>query len=114
MAMTTAERSALARKRRAERGETILHLPTLAGTRHQLAELMEWHGIEEMAEAVTLLILNAMPWAMTDRRQCWPCRATTTPLHLMWRDEFIQPEREKLPVWNWSAIHAVRKRLQRH
>lgn len=59
MAMTPAERSARARQRRAERGETILRLPTLAGTRHQLEELMRWHGIEEQAEAMTLLIHNA-------------------------------------------------------
>lgn len=59
MALTTKERSAAARQRRAERGETILRLPTLAGTRQQLEELMRWHGIEEQAEAMTLLINNA-------------------------------------------------------
>ena len=59
MPLTTRERSERARQRRAERGETILRLPTLAGTRQQLEELMRWHGIQEQAEAMTLLINNA-------------------------------------------------------
>lgn len=29
---------------------------TLGGTRQALAELMEWHGIEEQGEAITLMI----------------------------------------------------------
>ena len=36
MALSTQARSERARQRRAERGETILRLPTLAGTRQQL------------------------------------------------------------------------------
>lgn len=59
MALTTQQRSERARLKRAQRGETILRLPTLAGTRQQLEELMRWHGIEEQAEAMTLLISNA-------------------------------------------------------
>ena len=58
-ARSSKERSAKAAARRRERGEVILRLPTLEGTRQQLEELMQWHGIEEMAEAMTLMIRNA-------------------------------------------------------
>lgn len=56
---STAERSRISRARRADRGETILRLPALQGTKQQLQQLMAWHGLEEMAEAMTLLIHNA-------------------------------------------------------
>ena len=58
VAKSSKERSAKAAARRRERGEVILRLPTLEGTRQQLDELMQWHGIEEMAEAMTLMIRN--------------------------------------------------------
>ena len=58
-ARSSKERSAKAAARRRERGEVILRLPTLEGTRQQLDELMQWHDIEEMAEAMTLMIRNA-------------------------------------------------------
>ena len=58
MAKTAKERSAKAAAKRMERGEVILRLPTLQGTRDQLQELMQWHSIEEMAEAMTLMINN--------------------------------------------------------
>ena len=57
-ARSSKERSAKAAARRRERGEVILRLPTLEGTRQQLEELMQWQGIEEMAEAMTLMIRN--------------------------------------------------------
>lgn len=57
-AKTSKERSAKAAAKRVERGEVILRLPTLQGTRDQLQELMQWHSIEEMAEAMTLMIKN--------------------------------------------------------
>ena len=59
MSASTKDRSAKAALKRAARNEIILRLPTLPGTRQQLAELMAWHGIEEYAEAMTLLIANA-------------------------------------------------------
>lgn len=59
MAMTAQERSAKARQKRIDRGETILRLPVLDCTRQQLAELMAWSGVTEQAEAVTLLIKTA-------------------------------------------------------
>lgn len=58
VAKSSKERSAKAAARRRERGEVILRLPTLEGTRQQLDELMQWHGIDEMAEAMTLMIRN--------------------------------------------------------
>lgn len=59
MAKTTQERSAAAASKRAARGEIILRLPTLAGTRAKLAELMAWHGFDQQAEVMTLLIERA-------------------------------------------------------
>ena len=56
---TTRERSAASAQRRRERGITILRLPAMQGTKDQLQQLMAWHGITEMAEAMSLLILNA-------------------------------------------------------
>lgn len=59
VAKSSKERSAKAAAKRMGRGEVILRLPTLQGTRDQLQELMQWHGLDEMAEAMTLLINNA-------------------------------------------------------
>jgi hypothetical protein len=55
---STAERSRASRENKARRGETTLRLPAMDGTKRQLQELMAWHGITEMAEAMTLLIHN--------------------------------------------------------
>lgn len=57
-AKSTKVRSAESAQRRKQRGEEILRLPVLAGTKVQLLELMQWHGIEQQAEAMTLMIHN--------------------------------------------------------
>lgn len=57
-ARTGKERSAKAAAKRREKGIVTLRLPAMEGTRAALQQLMEWHDIEEMAEAMTLMIHN--------------------------------------------------------
>lgn len=59
MAKTTQQRSAEAAARRRKKSIEDLRLPAPPGTRQQLADLMQWHGLSTMAEAMSLLILNA-------------------------------------------------------
>lgn len=58
-AKTATERSAKAAAKRARLGEEELRHRVRPGIKAKLADLMQWHGIEEQAEAVQLLILNA-------------------------------------------------------
>jgi hypothetical protein len=58
-AKSTQQRSAEAAERRRQKGIEDLRLPAPPGTRQQLADLMAWHGLSSMAEAMSLLILNA-------------------------------------------------------
>lgn len=58
MAKTSQQRSADAAARRKERGEEELRHRVRPGIRSKLDDLMAWHGIEEMAEALQLAILN--------------------------------------------------------
>lgn len=53
------ERSAKSAAKRAAVGEIELRHRVRPGIRTKLADLMAWHGIEEQAEAIQLLILNA-------------------------------------------------------
>lgn len=59
MAMTQQERSAKTAAKRAAAGEVELRHRVRPGIRSMLAELMDWHGVEEISEAVQLLIMNA-------------------------------------------------------
>lgn len=59
MAMTQQERSAKTAAKRASAGEVELRHRVRPGIRAKLADLMAWHGIEEISEAMQLLILNA-------------------------------------------------------
>ena len=54
--MTQQERSARSAEKRKALSEVELRLSVVAGTRALLGELMEWSGIEEQAEAITLAI----------------------------------------------------------
>lgn len=56
--ITQQERSARSAEKRKALNEVELRLPVVAGTRALLKELMEWSGIEEQAEALTLAIHN--------------------------------------------------------
>ena len=54
--MTQQERSAKSAEKRKALKEVELRLSVVSGTRALLGELMEWSGIEERAEAITLAI----------------------------------------------------------
>lgn len=56
MAAEQKDRSAKTAARRKTRGEEELRFHTMAGTRTALADLMDWSGIEEQGEAMTLMI----------------------------------------------------------
>lgn len=53
------ERSAKSAAKRAAAGEIELRHRVRPGIKAMLADLMAWHGIEEQAEAIQLLIMNA-------------------------------------------------------
>ena len=59
MAKTQQERSAKAAVKRKTLGEEELRHRVRPGIKKMLAELMEWNGIEEQAEAIQLLIMSA-------------------------------------------------------
>lgn len=56
MAKSVQERSAKAARKRLANAEEELRLRVRPGTRQALAELMEWSGITEQGEAMTLII----------------------------------------------------------
>ncbi len=56
MAMTQKDRSEKTAAKRKAAGEKELRLRVRPGTNQALAELMEWAGIEEQGEAMTLMI----------------------------------------------------------
>lgn len=58
MAVTQEERTAKLAEKRQELGEQELRHTVPYGTRQMLGELMRWHEIEEVSEAVQLLVLN--------------------------------------------------------
>ncbi len=58
MAAEQKERTAKLAERRQELGEQELRHTVPYGTRQMLDELMLWHDIEEVSEAVQLLVLN--------------------------------------------------------
>lgn len=58
-ALTQQERTARTAAKRAAVGEIELRHRVRPGIRAKLADLMAWHGIEEQAEAIQLLIINA-------------------------------------------------------
>ena len=55
-AVTQKERSAKTARKRVALAEEELRLRVRPGTRQALADLIEWHGIEEQGEAMTLMI----------------------------------------------------------
>ncbi|MDT4848958.1 hypothetical protein FQZ97_830660 [compost metagenome] len=59
MAKTQQQRDQTATDKRKRLGEEELRHRVRPGTKQQLADLMDWHGITEQAEAIQLLIMNA-------------------------------------------------------
>lgn len=56
MAATPKERSEKTASKRKARGEEELRMHAMAGTRQVLADLMQWHQINEQGEAMTLAL----------------------------------------------------------
>lgn len=87
-ALTAAQRSARARARRRESGTAELRMQITPGLRQMLADLQQWHDIEEQAEAIQLLILNAhaagpagsAPLLAVPRHEYTPSAAVTRTL----------------------------------
>lgn len=61
MAAEQKERTARLAEKRQELGEQEMRQTVQCGTRAMLSELMSWHRLEEISEAVQLLVLNAKP-----------------------------------------------------
>ena len=61
MAAEQKERTARLAERRKELGEQELRHTVRPGTRKKLADMMAWYGVEEVSEAVQLLVMNAKP-----------------------------------------------------
>lgn len=61
MAAEQKERTARLAERRQELGEQELRHTVQPGTRKKLADMMAWYGVEEVSEAVQLLVMNAKP-----------------------------------------------------
>ncbi|WXL23956.1 hypothetical protein WG219_11375 [Ectopseudomonas mendocina] len=59
MALKQSERDARTAAKRAANAETELRHRVRPGIKAKLVDLMQWHGIEEQAEAIQLLIMNA-------------------------------------------------------
>ncbi len=87
MAKTVQERSAKAAQKRIVVQEEELRLRVRPGTRQALADLMEWSGITEQGEAMTLMIhhLHAMGSA-----KCQPL--LTPPRHVFEPTETVARE----------------------
>ena len=61
MAAEQKERSAKLAERRQELGEQELRHTVQPGIRKMPTEMMAWYGVEEVSEAVQLLVMNAKP-----------------------------------------------------
>lgn len=57
------ERSAKSARKRVANAEEELRLRVRPGTRQALADLMEWSGITEQGEAMTLMFITCTRWA---------------------------------------------------
>lgn len=58
MAKSTQARSEKSAEKAKAAGEEDLRLKVRPGTRAMLADLMSWHGVEQIAEAQQLMIMN--------------------------------------------------------
>lgn len=61
MAVTQEERTARLAEKRQELGEQELRHTVQPGIRKMLTEMMAWYGVEEVSEAIQLLVMNAKP-----------------------------------------------------
>ncbi|QXI45102.1 hypothetical protein HU734_010190 [Pseudomonas wayambapalatensis] len=110
MAMTPQERD----KRRREKAERLqeedLRLKVRPGTKQALLELMEWAGIEEQGEAMTLMIhhaealgYHALSWIARHEIEAHRSVARTEPLRLSARKRTGQHLRA---ICGWAEASA--------
>ena len=94
MAKTVRERSAKTARKRVANAEEELRLRVRPGTRQALADLMEWSGITEQGEAMTLMIhhLHALGSA-----KCQP---------------LLNPPRHEIAITENVALEFHRKSMQ--
>ena len=98
MAKTSQERSAKTARKRVANAEEELRLRVRPGTRQALADLMEWSGITEQGEAMTLMIHHlhalgpggAMPLLEPPRHEITVSPAVARKLELFCAREALQ------------------------
>lgn len=97
-ALSQKERSARTAEKRAAAGEVELRHRVRPGIHAMLDDLMHWHGIEEKAEAIQLLIMNAHAAGPTGSAQM-----LAVPRH-----EFTPSENVARLLYRAGAIEAAR------
>ena len=102
MALTQKQRDERTSLRRSKAQEEELRLRVRPGTRQALAELMEWAGIEEQGEALTLMIHHlhglgpggALPMLEVPRHEITVSPAVAQRLQLAYNREALRLERD--------------------
>ena len=103
MAMTQAERSAKTAAKRKAVQEEELRLRVRPGTKQALAELMQWAGLEEQGEAMTLMIHHlhglgpdkALPLLEVPRHEITVSPIVARKLELAYRREELRIGRDE-------------------
>ncbi|MDU9394578.1 hypothetical protein [Pseudomonas sp. zfem002] len=98
MAMDQAERDRRRREKSAKLQEEDLRLKVRPGTKQALLELMEWAGIEEQGEAMTLMIHHlhglgpggALPLLTPPRHEITVSPAVARKLQLAYQREAMR------------------------
>lgn len=98
MALTQKDRDQRTSLRRSKAQEEELRLRVRPGTRQALAELMEWAGIEEQGEALTLMIHHlhglgrggALPLLEIPRHEITVSPAVARKLELAYQRESLR------------------------
>lgn len=98
MALSQKDRDQRTSLRRSKAQEEELRLRVRPGTRQALAELMEWAGIEEQGEALTLMIHHlhglgpggALPLLEIPRHEITVSPAVAQKLELAYRRESLR------------------------
>ncbi len=104
MAKSQKERSKATAEKRQRLDETELRHRVRRGTRAMLENLMRWHGIEEISEAVQLLIMHAhdlgpkgsAPLLAIPRHDCTPSEYVARKLERRGRQEAARLDAQEL------------------
>ncbi len=104
MAKTQQERSKATAEKRQKLDEKELRHRVRRGTRAMLENLMRWHGIDEISEAVQLLIMHAhdlgpegsAPLLAVPRHDCTPSEYVARKLERLGRQEAARLDAQEL------------------